>query len=282
MPSLSRSVEIQTRKFSGGSLSEAPDVVAVEEPLEIRVVRQDGLEPVMTRISVTMRTPGNDFQLAAGFLFTEGVLESPAQVDGIDYARDVPADQATNIVNVVLAPSIAFAPELVQRNFYTTSSCGICGKGSLEALVIQGCTPPQGASALVAAEVLCRLPDVLRDRQRVFQETGGLHAAGLFDAGGTLLALHEDVGRHNALDKLIGEQFLAGVVPLSDRVLLVSGRTSFELMQKAAMAGIPVVAGVGAPSSLAVDTARAFGVTLVGFLKRDTFNVYSAPERLRP
>ena len=279
---LSRSVHIRTQKLRSGQLVEAPDVVATEEPLEIRIVAPSELSavPASTRVSVTMRTPGNDFELAAGFLFTEGILASPEDIAEIQYATDLPDDQRGNVVNVVLAPSVFFDPTGLQRNFYTTSSCGVCGKGSLEALVVQGCTPPTGRTELVAADTLCRLPETLRQAQNVFDETGGLHAAGLFDSEGALLALHEDVGRHNALDKLVGGRFLAGEVPLSERLLLVSGRTSFELLQKAAMAGLPVVAGVGAPSSLAVDTARAFGVTLIGFLKRDTFNIYSAPQRV--
>lgn len=250
-------------------------MVATEEPLEIRV-----LQAAPTSISVTMRTPGHEFELAAGFLFTEGVLQDHKQIAAIEFARDVSADQRGNIVDVRLAPHAELDLERVQRNFYTTSSCGVCGKGSLEALVVQGCQPPQGRNGLVDANVLCDLPRRLREAQSVFEATGGLHAAGLFDPSGNLMALHEDVGRHNALDKLIGEQFLAGRLPLSDHVLVVSGRTSFELLQKAAMAGIPLIAGVGAPSSLAVDTARAFGITLVGFLKAGSFNVYSAPSRV--
>jgi FdhD protein len=276
-----RTVRVETRKLRDGEISRADDLVATEEPLEIRVVRQDGAEPASIRISVTMRTPGNDFELAAGFLFTEGILPSRDAIAEIDYCADLPGEQQFNVVNAVLDPSVQFDPTAVQRNFYTTSSCGVCGKGSLEALVVQGCRPPAGRGPLVDATVLCGLPGSLRAAQQVFQETGGLHAAGLFDAEGRLLVLREDVGRHNALDKLIGERLLAGHVPLTDQLLLVSGRTSFELMQKAAMAGIPLVAGVGAPSSLAVDTARAFGITLVGFLRPEGFNIYAGPQRIR-
>lgn len=275
-----RSVRVATHKLRAGQLVDAPDVVATEEPLEIRIGYEQR-EPIATRVSVTMRTPGSDFALAAGFLFTEGIVESRDDVMAIEYVPDLPVDQQGNVIRVILAPAVSFEMARVQRNFYTTSSCGVCGKGSLEALVIQGCRPPVGATPLVAAETLCRLPETLRQAQRVFDETGGLHAAGLFDTEGRLLALAEDVGRHNALDKVIGEQFLAGALPLSERILVVSGRTSFELLQKAALAGIPLVAGVGAPSSLAVETARAFGIALLGFVKRDSFNVYAAPQRIR-
>ncbi|MEA2638869.1 MAG: FdhD protein [Chloroflexota bacterium] len=275
-----RTVRIVTRKLRDGELQQVADVVATEEPLEIRIVpeRDGGL--LTQRISVTMRTPGNDFELAAGFLFTEGIVTSREAIAGISYCVDVPDAQQYNVVNVALAPGVAFDAERLQRNFYTTSSCGVCGKGSLEALEVQGCRTLAGVELEVRAEMLCGLQDTLRAAQRVFRETGGLHAAGLFDAEGRLLVLREDVGRHNALDKLVGERLLAGEVPLAQRVLMVSGRTSFELMQKAAMASIPIVVGVGAPSSLAVETARTFGMTLVGFLRRDGFNVYAGSERV--
>lgn len=274
-----RTVSVQTQKLRAGDFQTVVDSVATEEPLEIRIVRNGGAEPTSTRISVTMRTPGNDFELAVGFLFTEGILEARESVADVGYA-DLPGEQRSNVVNVYVGSSVVFDAQLLQRNFYTTSSCGVCGKGSLEALVIQGCHPPAGPGPLVRASTILGLHDTLRVAQSVFQETGGLHAAGLFDAEGQLLALREDVGRHNALDKLIGKCLLAGDLPLSDRVLMVSGRTSFELLQKAAMAGIPLVVGVGAPSSLAVDTAQAFGMTLVGFLRSDGFNLYSAPARI--
>jgi len=278
---LGRTVGVGIRRFHRAETSEAQDLVATEEPLEIRIVCQDGAEPAKLRVSVTMRTPGNDFELAAGFLFTEGILTSRDALIVVEYDPDLPEEQRSNVVDVVLAPGVHVDRDLLQRNFYTTSSCGVCGKGSLEALVVQGCRPPASRGPLVDVEVLLGLPSTMRAAQRVFEETGGLHAAGLFDAEGHLLVLREDVGRHNALDKVIGQRFLAGELPLTDRLLLVSGRTSFELLQKAAMAGIPLVAGVGAPSSLAVDTARAFGMTLVGFLRSDSFNVYAGPGRIK-
>ncbi|MPZ15243.1 MAG: formate dehydrogenase accessory sulfurtransferase FdhD [Chloroflexi bacterium] len=269
-------------RIRDGHLHPVADVLATEEPLEIRVERRDGREPERIRLSVTMRTPGNDFELVAGFLFTEGIVPSADSLARIEYVTDLPGEQQHNVVNVVLDASVHFDADVLRRNFTTTSSCGVCGKGSLEALVVQGCRPPSGAGPLVRAATLCGLQDSLRAAQRTFQQTGGLHAAGLFDAEGRLLALREDVGRHNALDKLVGERLLAGDMPLADRVLMVSGRTSFEIMQKAAMAGIPLVVGVGAPSSLAVDTARAFGMTLIGFLRPDGFNVYANARRIRP
>jgi FdhD protein len=278
---LGRTVQVQTHRVQGGAFTPVDDLVATEEPLEIRIVHHDGTEPGRLRVSVTMRTPGNDFELAAGFLFTEGILASPHDVVAVEHDADVAPEQRSNVVDVVLAPGVHVDQDLLQRNFYTTSSCGVCGKGSLEALVVQGCRPPAGRSPLVDVGTLSALPARLRAAQQVFEETGGLHAAGLFDAEGHLLVLREDVGRHNALDKVIGERFLAGGLPLADRLLLVSGRTSFELLQKAAMAGIPLVAGVGAPSSLAVDTARAFGMTLVGFLRSDSFNVYAGAGRIK-
>ncbi|HEY3116985.1 MAG TPA: formate dehydrogenase accessory sulfurtransferase FdhD [Chloroflexota bacterium] len=274
---LRRSVAVEIQKLRAGTPETFTDHVATEEPLEIRLVASDG---TFTRISVTMRTPGDDFELAVGFLFTEGILTARDSVKAIAFA-EASGDQAGNIVNVCVDDSVDLDPARFQRNFYTTSSCGVCGKGSLEALVIQGCAPPRGSGPLVNASTILRLPAALRQAQSVFEETGGLHAAGLFDDEGNLLGLREDVGRHNALDKLIGKCFLAGELPLSDRVLLVSGRTSFELLQKAAMSGIPFVAGVGAPSSLAVDTARAFGITLVGFLRRDGFNIYAGAARVQ-
>lgn len=277
---LDRVVSVQIQKLGDSRFHTVDDRVATEEPMEIRILRVEPQGITATPISVTMRTPGNDFELAVGFLFTEGILVSPDSILDVGYAEDLPGEQRFNVVNVRVDSSVLFDPGRLQRNFYTTSSCGICGKGSLESLVIQGCQGPAGSGPTVRVSTILGLHTTLRKAQSVFEETGGLHAAGLFDVEGRLLALREDVGRHNALDKLIGASFQDGHLPLSDQILMVSGRTSFELLQKAAMAGIPLVAGVGAPSSLAVDTARAFGMTLIGFLHRDTFNVYSAPARL--
>jgi FdhD protein len=223
-----------------------------------------------------MRTPGHEDELAIGFLYTEGLLHSHAEVVAADTGLFAQAEQPCNVVTVRLAH--AFDPARLQRNFFATSSCGICGKASLEQIAVH-CAPVTPGPVL-AGSVLLRLPGHMRQAQRGFEQTGGLHAAGLFDVTGRLLSLREDVGRHNAVDKLIGQRVLAGDVPLTERILLVSGRTSFEILQKAAMAGVPIVCAVSAPSSLAVEVARRFGMTLVGFLREDCFNIYTHPERI--
>lgn len=253
------------------------DELATEEPLEIRIVR-DGAPPV--QVAVTMRTPGSDFELAAGFLFSESIVDRGADIVSIAYCVD-PAEgpQLYNIVQVRLAESAAFDPGVLSRNFYTTSSCGVCGKASIEAAMPP--MPPLEKDRLrVGAAVIASLPDALRGAQRLFDRTGGLHAAGLFDAEGTLVRLREDVGRHNAMDKLVGSAALADAVPLGESVVMVSGRVSFELVQKAARAGVPVLAGVSAPSSLAAELAESTGVTLVGFVRGSRFNIYSHGRRI--
>jgi FdhD protein len=250
------------------------DRLASEEPLEIRV---SGPGQPTVQVAVTMRTPGNDFELAAGFLATEGLLTARDEIESIRYCADVErTEQQYNVLTVELRRP--FDASRLQRNFYATSSCGVCGKASIEQVAVQ-CTA-LGPGPTVRRETLFALPDRLRERQRVFESTGGLHAAGLFSKDGELLALREDVGRHNAMDKLVGERFLEGQWPLSGMVVLVSGRASFELVQKAAVAGIPILCAVSAPSSLAVETARELGQTLVGFLRGERFNVYTHPERV--
>lgn len=276
-----RTVSVTICKVRTGRMQSLRDVVATEEPLEIRVVRAEAGRPVASSVSVTMRTPGNDFELAAGFLFSEGILHSREEIAQISYCVDVPAEQQFNVVNVYLRPGIPFDDSRLRRNFYITSSCGICGKASLEALQVQGCRPFPADGPVVSEAVLFRLHDELRRAQALFRQTGGLHAAGLFTVDGTLIVLREDVGRHNAVDKVVGERLLAGKIPVRDALLMVSGRASFEIMQKAAVAGIPIVVAVGAPSSLAVDTAETFGMTLVGFLRTDAFNVYAGAGRIR-
>ena len=250
---------------------------ATEEPMEIRLVTQG----VRRTVGVTMRTPGNDFELAAGFLHGEGVIGSQEDIAGISYCVDpgIDAAQQYNIVNVTLRQDAA--PDLapLERHFYTTSSCGACGKASLEALQMRSCQVIQPGPE-ISAEVLYGLPDKLHDAQGVFQETGGLHAAALFDANGQILQVREDVGRHNAVDKLVGWALMAGELPLSQSILMVSGRTSFEILQKSLAAGIPIVCAVSAPSSLAVDVAREFGITLIGFLRGERCNVYTSRERV--
>lgn len=250
------------------------DALATEEPLEIRVVR-DGRA---TRVAVTMRTPGADFELAAGFLFAEGIVRAAEDVAAIRYCTE--GEQLFNVVNVVLSPFARWEPSsLADRAFAVTSACGVCGKASIEDALGPAC-PRIESDLVVTPELLLGLPDVLRDSQAVFERTGGLHAAALFTAEGALVRLREDVGRHNALDKLVGAALLAGELPLSRRVVLVSGRTSFELAQKAARAGVPVLAGVSAPSSLAVELADSVGMTLAGFLRGSRFNVYSGGARI--
>lgn len=254
------------------------DYLAAEEPLEIRL--QAGGQ---TRtVAVTMRTPGADFELAAGFLHGEGIVTERGLIRHISYCVDpeVDPEQRYNIVNVGL--HLPQLPELatLERHFYTTSACGVCGKASLEAIEIRGCSvlPP---GPVVDAEVLTGLPDKLRAEQRLFESTGGLHAAGLFNTAGELLCLREDVGRHNAVDKVVGWALLNRKLPLSDCILLVSGRASYEILQKSTVAGVPIVCAVSAPSHLAVDVACQFGVTLVGFLRGERFTIYAGEERIR-
>jgi len=256
-----------------GARSERPDTLATEEPMEIRV---GGPEQEAAQVAVTMRTPGGDYELAVGFLFTEGLI-APSEVRRVAYCDDLDDEsQRYNVVTVTL--DRPFDAALVRRNFYATSSCGICGKASLDDVEVRCAPVAEGPQ--VRADVLIGLPAAIRVKQRVFDRTGGLHAAGLFTAGGELISLREDVGRHNAVDKVIGEQVLAGRVPLADHVLQVSGRASFEIVQKAAMAGIPIVSAVSAPSSLAVEAGERFGMTVVGFVRDGRCNVYAGPGRV--
>jgi FdhD protein len=303
---LSDSVSLASPHTSGDSTSQASvekvtgqaslhllDQLAVEEPLEIQITYGPRDARQTKSISITMRTPGNDFDLAAGFLMTEGVVQNTSDIEQISFATHsiggsaqfplvgdaIKPDSKQNIVRVGLAAHVNVPLASLQRNFYATSSCGICGKASL--LALRTVFPPRSTNNFrINAKMLYSLPDRLRSSQGVFDRTGGLHGAGLFDTTGNLLALREDVGRHNAVDKLIGSEFLAGRTPLRDRVLLLSGRASFELLQKALMGGIQMVAAVGAPSSLAVDVAKEFDITLVGFLRDDHFNIYHGSERI--
>jgi FdhD protein len=256
---------------------ERQDYLATEEPLEIRLV----IGGRTHTLAVTMRTPGADFELAAGFLYGEGVIGNRDEILRITYCTDpgIDPEQHFNIVNVELGP--AAAPDLrsLERHFYTTSACGVCGKASLEALQLRGTSVVSGGPA-VPPRVILLLPERLRGAQGVFESTGGLHAAGLFGPEGELLCLREDVGRHNAVDKLVGWALLDGRLPLSDNILMVSGRSSFEIMQKSLVAGVPIVCSVSAPSSLAVALAREFNMTLIGFLREQRFNVYAGSERI--
>lgn len=254
----------------------ARDQVAVEEPLEIRLVYSFKSQRKAKTVAVTMRTPGNDAELALGFLVTEGVVRRAADVLSI-YPGGLPPH---NEIQVELAPGVEVDWTRLERHFYTASSCGICGKTSLDALEIRGCEMPSANCLTIPPRVIQSLPAKLREAQDTFEQTGGLHAAGLFDAEGNLQLIREDVGRHNALDKIIGASLQAGKTPLSDRVLLLSGRASFELLQKSLSAGIPVVAAVGAPSSLAVELAERFQITLLGFVRGHQFNVYTCGWRI--
>ncbi|TVR88666.1 MAG: formate dehydrogenase accessory sulfurtransferase FdhD [Trueperaceae bacterium] len=253
----------------------ADDRVAGEEPLELRYRVGDAWEPLV----VTMRTPGADFELAAGFLLAEGIVRERRDLPGMAYCVDVDEDQHYNVVNVDLGPGARLPAAHELRRFAATSACGVCGKGQLEALSMAGCAsvPP---IAPVNASLIASLPERMRERQDLFERTGGLHAAALFGADGALLALREDVGRHNALDKLLGWAFLEGRVPVHGALVCVSGRASFELAQKCVAAGVGLLAAVSAPSSLAVDVARRFGLTLAGFVRAGRFNVYAGAERV--
>ncbi len=263
--------------FEGDTERRRPDTLATEEPMEIRLVSGNDTQTV----AVTMRTPGADFELAAGFLYGEGIVSSRDDVRRISYCVDpeVDAEQQYNIVNVELRPGISYDVRSLERHFYTTSACGVCGKASLEQLELRGCPViPPGPE--VSGQTIYALPDKLRKTQRLFDSTGGLHAAALFDRDGNLLALREDVGRHNATDKLVGWALLEGKLPLNEHIVMVSGRSSFEILQKCLTAGVPIVCAISAPSSLAVDVARDFGMTLVGFLRGEKFNVYAGAERI--
>ena len=252
-----------------------PETLAVEEPLEIRL---NG-----SPITVTMRTPGSDIELAQGFLLTEGVIGRRDDIVTARYCRGTGTDAANtyNVLDVTLAPTVP-PPEVdITRNFYTTSSCGVCGKAALDAVQLISRYPPGDVPASVAADTLTAMPEQLRCAQKVFTSTGGLHGAALFDVDGTMLVAREDIGRHNAVDKVIGWALEHGRIPLNTAVLLVSGRASFELTQKAVMAGVPVLAAVSAPSSLAVDLASQSGVTLVAFLRNNSMNIYSRADRIK-
>ncbi len=252
------------------------DQVAIEEPLEIQVTYSSPTGRLQKAVAITMRTPGYDEELAAGFLFTEGVIKN---LDAIESFKQSKADQ--NQVQVILKENII--PELQQasRQFYTTSSCGICGKASIEAIKVPAQFENGKKEFIIDASVVYSLSGSMSKAQSIFHQTGGLHAAALFSLGGTLMMLREDIGRHNAVDKIIGASYLSGALPSDESILFLSGRAGFELIQKAAMAGIPVVVAVGAPSSLAVEMANEAGITLIGFLRGTRFNIYSGKQRIR-
>lgn len=263
------------KKINTASVVEMEDLLAAEEPMELRLLMGPPDERTQKNLSVTMRTPGNDAELALGFLFTEGIIQSAEDVIDV---RHLPGDE--NVIVATLHESVIPDIQQMERHFYTTSSCGVCGKSSIDAVkVVQNRSFPSNHFT-VAAEMLYGLPDQLAQVQEVFENTGGLHASALFDLSGNNLIVREDVGRHNALDKVIGAMLNKNEVPLHEHVLLLSGRASFELIQKAAMAGIRLVAAVGAPSSLAVQLAKDQEITLIGFLRGERFNIYSGEQRI--
>jgi FdhD protein len=256
------------------------DALAIEEPLEIRLEHGPADQRQVQNISVTMRTPGNDAELALGFLFTEGIISNETAIANINHCFIACAENKENVIQVSLNPTAIPNLRNTERNFYTTSSCGVCGKGSINAIRTVSSFDNYDDDNFINAETLYTLPHILYSRQDVFADTGGLHAAALFNTTGELLLVREDVGRHNAVDKLVGAALNKGWLPLRESVLMLSGRASFELVQKAAMAGISIIAAVGAPSTLAVQLAEEFNITLVGFLRDERFNIYSAPHRI--
>ena len=268
--------EVNIIKVNEGATESRIDFLAVEEPLEIRLVYGPLSDRRQKNISITMRTPGHDFELATGFLFTEGLIKHKEDILGCNSFNQ----PGNNIVTVELKPGISFDAKKIERHFYTSSSCGVCGKTSIDAVRNVFGKNETHDNIKISAAILTKLPESLRKNQEVFEHTGGLHASALFDLNGNLLLTREDVGRHNALDKLIGAALAAGNVPLDQHILLLSGRASFELIQKAAMAGIKIVCAVGAPSSLAVELAKECDMTLVGFLRDGRFNIYSGEQRI--
>lgn len=282
--------------FRGGEVQSLQDILAIEEPLEIRLQHGRNGGRQTRSLSVTMRTPGDDFELAAGFLAAQGVIRERADLIAIDWVvgqssrvkaagrrsvlRIDDGKSYRNTLEVRLHPNVVVNSARLERNFDTTSICGVCGKASILALRTV-CPALMPDSFEIDSRSLCELPTKARSRQSQFEMTGGMHVSALFDSLGELLSIREDVGRHNAVDKLVGAELLAGRVPLRDRLLFLSGRASFELLQKALMAGIPMVVSVGAPSSMAVEVAREFGITLVGFVQNDRFHIYNRPGRIR-
>jgi FdhD protein len=278
-----RSTEII--RYTAGESQRTQDSVAAEEPLEIRVVFGPSKKRKSKSLSITMRTPGHDFELAVGFLLSENVIQSAQQVDSIKHVGPSPKSEIEghgNTLEVELSVDVDFSPEQLQRHFYMTSSCGVCGKASIEAVMAQGFKAIDHRT-FVAAETITSLPESLRQKQEVFDSTGGLHAAGLFCKTGEMICLREDVGRHNAVDKLVGSQLIAAnsTSEGAGKILVVSGRASFELVQKALTASFEMLVAVGAPSSLAVELAASFNLTLIGFASKKRFNVYSGFDRIR-
>jgi FdhD protein len=275
------SYQVQISKVGGAATSPVADAVAVEEPLEIQVGSASATGAAAKSVSITMRTPGNDEELALGFLLTEGIIHSAKQVLAVGCVGETDAETGLrNRVRVEVDPSVDLRLDRLERHFYTTSSCGVCGKASLDALRVEGQSSLSSVDTSFDPAMLAELPDRVRQSQLVFEQTGGLHAACVFGSDGEILIVREDVGRHNATDKVIGALLQSGRLPAHDLGMMVSGRASFELVQKALVAGIPLLAAVGAPSSLAVKTSESFGMTLVGFLRGGAFNIYAGEQRI--
>lgn len=274
------SLAVDISRIEGGERQSFADDVAVEEPLEIRLGYSTADGRASKSISITMRTPGEDFELAAGFLLSESIVADKDDIISIDYCGAVTAGGSRNSVRVELGADVAVDISRLQRHFYTTSSCGVCGKASLEVLHATGVESLSGNATAFSRATVSTLPTALRQRQDTFDKTGGLHAAAAFTAAGEIVYVREDIGRHNAVDKVVGRLLLDGRIPASDLGLMVSGRASFELTQKALCAGMPLLAAVSAPSSLAVELAREFDMTLIGFLREERFNVYSGEQRV--
>ncbi|MBP2831015.1 formate dehydrogenase accessory sulfurtransferase FdhD [Aquimarina sp. U1-2] len=251
------------------------DLITVEEPLEIQLIFNDGLQLSRKKIAVTMRTPGNDFELALGFLFTEGIIEDVTQVKAIQYCQQVEPEYLGNVITVIVKEEVTVNIDTLTRNFFTSSSCGVCGKASIESVnTVSGSPFFQKVDTVLSQSQLFHLTEKLRKEQTIFKYTGSIHAAGLFDFEGNLLLINEDVGRHNAVDKLIGSALQQKLLPAKERIIVVSGRAGFELVQKSVMAGIPVMGAVGAPSNLAIKLAKKVNMALIGFIKKESYNMY--------
>ncbi len=274
---MNQSTPVSIHRISESDNKADVDLIAVEEPLEIQLIYGKVPDRICKSVSITMRTPGDDLDLALGFLFTEGILRNPVDILS-SRIRDTGFGQ---IIEIELHPDAEPAVDKLDRNFYATSSCGVCGKASLGYIRVDSAYASVAGEGMVSASLIYKLPERIREHQSVFKKTGGLHASAIFDLNGALLELREDVGRHNALDKLIGSFWSRGEVPLRDRILLLSGRISFELVQKAAMAGISIIVAIGAPSSLALRTATDHQITLIGFVRETRFNIYSGANRVR-
>jgi FdhD protein len=281
-PLAASAVRTTVARVVGTATTHATDLLAVEAPLEISLGYGPNEQRQSRSLAVTMRTPGHDAELVAGFLLSEGIVQQPADILHIAHRADPRRpEERGNVIRAELAPGVGLELDRLERHFYTTSSCGVCGKTSIAAVRATACPVlPTLDSPLVSAAIIHALPGRQRVAQAVFEQTGGLHATALFSAAGELLLLREDVGRHNAFDKVVGASLLAGQFPLHQQLVLVSGRASFELVQKAAMAGVAIMAAVGAPSSLAVEAADEFGLTLLGFVRNERFNIYTHAQRI--